>query len=192
MTRGIGRLTLVSPHTEMKHRHLQRTLAAAIREKPVRQLYSVRELFDFGNVRSLLDERKESGAGPLDMYTTTSVLAQAAAGLAHLHKLGVSHGDVKAANLLHEVQNSGTIRVAVADFSGAQKQQMEQEELMENEKEEEGDGGDDSDDEESAKLPLKERAFPWRAPELVCGNVVRVGSATADTDVYSFGFLMCE
>ena len=182
---------VLTAHKDMKHRHLQNFLAAAIQEKPIRQLFSVRELFDLGNIRTLLNERKDSRAGPLNMHLTTSILAQAAMGIAQLHKLGISHGDIKAANLLQRVYDNGTIHVAVADFSEARAKFV----TLGQDK---ADGDDEEEDEEdsdgdgSENLAAAECAFPWMAPELFTGNAYRVNIANADSDLYSFGCLICK
>jgi serine/threonine protein kinase len=81
----------------------------------------------WGDLRKLIDKqmRRCNGALPFSFLATLSTLIEIAVGMASLHKLGILHRDLKAANVLvaregfGEYSRNGGPRVIVADFESS-------------------------------------------------------------------------
>ncbi|KAG0580630.1 hypothetical protein KC19_4G188300 [Ceratodon purpureus] len=130
------------------------------------QLCIVTELMAGGSVRDVLESRRSG----LDFGTAIKVLRDAARGMDFLHKRGVIHRDLKAANLLIDEYDV----VKVCDFGVAR---LKPPSLNAAEKSEKF----------SAEMTAETGTYRWMSPE-----VLEHKPYNHKADVYSFGITMWE
>ncbi|ELR11811.1 protein kinase domain containing protein [Acanthamoeba castellanii str. Neff] len=151
----------------VEHRNVVRFVGACIQEP---RLCIVTEYISGGSLRSHLDGGRQgsrggggsSGSVAFDMRARISMLLGAAKGLRHLHRKGIHHCDVKAANLLVEPVENSLPTIKVCDFGMAHTKNQ-------------------------ARTTTRGGTPAWTAPEIIRG-----GKRTDRSDVYSFGILMWE
>ncbi|KAG0593244.1 hypothetical protein KC19_1G315100 [Ceratodon purpureus] len=129
------------------------------------KLCIVTELMAGGSVRDLLDHRM----GGLDIASAIKVLRDSARGMDFLHKRGIVHRDMKAANLLIDEHNVvkvcdfGVARLKPTSISAAEKSNY------------------------SAEMTAETGTYRWMSPEMLEHK-----SYDHKADVYSFGITMWE
>jgi len=103
----------------VNHAHVVRVLGVITKEKPFAVL---QEFAPGGTLRDALNRIPQRVAGEprgLPLADAVEVLAQVAGAMAHVHKQGIKHGDLKPANILVQVDGSGGLNpwdVRVTDF----------------------------------------------------------------------------
>lgn len=130
------------------------------------QLCVVTELMAGGSVRDVLESRRSG----LDLATAFKILRDAARGMDFLHKRGIIHRDLKAANLLIDEYDV----VKVCDFGVAR---LKPTSLSTTEKSQKF----------SAEMTAETGTYRWMAPE-----VLEHKPYNHKADVYSFGITIWE
>ncbi|ALD62154.1 Protein kinase [Mollivirus sibericum] len=150
----------------VQHRHIVSFVGACIQEP---HLCLVTEYVAGGSLRKHLDNRNSGGSSSnskinvsFDIHSRLFMLLGAAKGLRHLHRKGIHHRDVKAANILIEPREDSAPDVKVCDFGMAHTKNQ-------------------------ARTATRGGTPAWTAPEIIRGAV-----GTDKSDVYSFGILMWE
>lgn len=129
------------------------------------KLCIVTELMAAGSVRDILDQRM----GGLDFVSAIKVLRDSARGMDFLHKRGIVHRDMKAANLLIDEHNV----VKVCDFGVAR---LKPTSINTSEK-----------SSYSAEMTAETGTYRWMSPEMLEHKPY-----DHKADVYSFGITMWE
>ncbi|KAI0688746.1 kinase-like domain-containing protein [Cytidiella melzeri] len=130
----------------------------------------------FQSNTNILEFCKRPGSDVVD-YNLYSLLAQAADGLAHMHKANFVHGNVKSSNILITAEK----RAVVHDFECARflSDTSDYENLTAQQREQH----------DALSQRHFESSIRYMAPELVAG---KDGPAIPESDVWAFGMVMIE
>jgi Protein kinase domain len=105
--------------------HRPMALVEMLQEYPHPNIVKILRKTTFGAQPSLVLEKYDGDIGELDCTTKEGqrdyivAIGQAAKAIAHLHKFGVVHYDVKPKNILYRRNKEGEITAAVCDFESA-------------------------------------------------------------------------
>jgi hypothetical protein len=199
-----------------QHAHVVRVYGICV-DAPERGLCIVMELgvcsleWLLQNPRVTLGRPSSSAVEPFDAATALSIAQQVAEGLMHVHRSGVVHRDVRAANVL--IVSTQPLRVVLADFGLSQRiarrrpavccspcsacSPVQSASVSPTSSTAVTDVGYDARHRASVDLPPSARKHAkvvvgpvqWTAPEVLTGHVQGVTTAS---DVYMFGGLLFE
>jgi serine/threonine protein kinase len=193
-----------------QHAHVVRVYGICI-DAPERGLCIVMELgvcsleWLLQDPQAALGRPSSSAVEPFDAATALSIAQQVAEGLMHVHRSGVVHRDVRAANVL--VVSTQPLRVVLADFGLSQRiarrrpavccSPAQSASVSPTSSTAVTDVGYDARHRADADSPPSVRSHAkmvvgpvqWTAPEVLTG---RVQGVTTASDVYMFGGLLFE
>jgi serine/threonine protein kinase len=161
----------------LRHPHVVSYLA--VRRGVPGSLDILYELMDLGSLRGLLDDFGGLPESVLQNYTRQIIL-----GLAFLHACGISHRDLKAANILVRQGSGGGVELKLADFGSAHSafQQLGKEGSMLSQ---------GMPKVSSRYLNFAVGSPLWTAPEVLRGQV-KTGEGWRRADVWSLGCVGIE